>query len=187
MNKFFGFILKLFFVIVGILFVTYLILPAPSFPEPPSDSIQSIEGGDIETPLRRAYFTDFTREEILEHYQNQFSKSSFFGIPLLTYRLNYPPEEAQMLIRDQTRSTFLEEIVHPLRESFYVNGFKAEMAKDDIWYRGQHFSQKITVKYITGNRFISVTVAIFIILSICLLVKDWKDVIINLIKYVRKN
>ena len=187
MNKFFGFILKLFLVIVGILFVTYLILPAPVFPNPPSDAVQSLEEADTESSLRRAYFTNYTREEVLKHYQNQFVKSNVFNIPFVTYRLNYPPEESQILIRDQTRSTFLEEIIHPLRESIFVNGFEPKMAKDDIWYKGEHFKQKIIIKYIPGNLFIRLVVALFIVLSIFLLKKEWQKAISVFFKHVRKN
>ena len=185
--KFIRSIYKFFCILLCSLFFLYLIIPSPDFPEPPLDSIQSIEGGDIESPLRRAYFTDYSRDEILNFYQTQFSKSSFLGIPLLTYRLNYPPEEAQTLIRDQTRSTFLEEIVHPLKESIFINGFKAKYAKDDIWYKGQHFSEKITIKYIPGNRVLSVIVGVFIVVSIKLLINSWGYILGDFIKNVRKS
>lgn len=187
MNKILKLFLNTILSVLLIIFFLYLILPSPEFPQPPSDSIQSIEGGDIETPLRRAYFTLFTRQEILTHYQNEFSKSSFLGIPLITYRLNYPPEEAQTLIRDQTRSTFLEEIVHPLRESFFVNGFKPSMAKDDIWYKGVNYQQKITVKYVPGNLIIRLITAGFILLSIVLLIKEYSKFLKEFIEYVKKN
>lgn len=187
MNKFLGFIFKLFFVIVGTLFFLYLILPAPAFPYPPNDAVQSAEDADTETPLRRAYFTNFSREEVLKHYQDQFLKSSIFSIPFITYRLNYPPEESQILIRDQTRSTFLEEIVHPLRESIFVNGFKPKMAKDDIWYKGEHFSQKIIVRYVPGNLVVRLIITSLIILSILILKKEWQRAILDFFKHVRKN
>lgn len=124
--------------------IYYLALPNKEFPSPPPDSRQSEEPGDSEAlNIRRAYFTDFNRQEVIDYYKEQFAY-----LPVL--RLNYPPEEAQTLIRDQTRSTFLEEIVHPLRESVYINGFKPTEAKDEIWYKGVHYEQKITVRYQTS-------------------------------------
>lgn len=130
----------------------YLALPAHPFPKQLPDSVQSLEEADTESPYRRAYFTNFTREEVMKHYQNQMN--SRIGIPLPTYRLNYPPEEAYSLIRDQTRSTFLEEVVNPLREYLYVNGFKPAVAKDEIWYKGKRYEQKITARYIPTNIYV---------------------------------
>lgn len=151
----------------------YLLLPNPSFPDPPPDSVQSQELGDTETPLRRAYFTDFTRHEVLEHYQAQFRKSELLGIPLLAFRLNYPPEESQTLIRDQTRSTFLEEIVHPGRESLFVNGFEPKDPKDDVWYKGVDYRQKIIIKFVSSSTLLRVSIAAFTLAFVWLLLGEW--------------
>lgn len=124
---------------------SYLFLPSPKFPNPPPDSVQSKEKADIESPFRRAYFTNYTREEVIAHYKNQFRYHYF------TLELNYPPEDAQTLIRDQTRSVYLEELVHPFRESIYINGFIARVPKDDIWYKGVHYQEKITIKYVPSS------------------------------------
>lgn len=137
--------------IVFIVFIFYLLLPSPSFPTPPPDSIQSNEPADVETSMRRAYFTNYTREEVLAHYYSQLKQSAFYAIPLLTFRLNYPPEEAQTIVRDQTRSTFLEEIVHPFRESIFVNGFEPKEDKDVIIVEGKKWRQKIIIKYIPSS------------------------------------
>lgn len=156
-----------------LVFLGYLLLPTPSFPLQPSDSVQSVENADTETSLRRAYFTNFSRKEVLEHYQRQFEHSSLLGIPIPTYRLNYPPEDAQTLIRDQTRSTFLEEVVHPFRESFFVNGFKPSLAKDEIWYKGVHYEQKITVRYVPSSPFVRIPVAFLSLLALLFVVREW--------------
>ena len=73
----------------------YLLLPSPRFPEPPSGALRSGEPGDMESIYRRAYFTNYSRSEILNYYQRQFQLPGQF-------LLNYPPEEAFALIRDQT-------------------------------------------------------------------------------------
>jgi len=73
------------------------------------------------------------------------------NVSLPTYRLNYPPEEAQVIIRDQTKSTFLEEIVHPFRESFYINGYEPKEPQNIIEVDGKIWRQKIIVKFVPSN------------------------------------
>lgn len=155
--------MRFLLVLVSILLLLYISFPNLSFPKPLSDSVQSGEMADTETPYRRAYFTNFSREEVISHYQREFSKIGF-GIQLPSLRLNYPPEDSQILIRDQTRSTFLEEIVHPFRESLFVNGFKPKFAKDDISYKGVHYEQKITVKYVPSSPYIRLLVFVGILI-----------------------
>jgi hypothetical protein len=134
------YIFLVIYIIVGIGFLWYLLRPSPGFPPPPHDAVQSMEEADTETSYRRAYFTDYTRDDVMRYY------TSMYGDYFI--RLNYPPEDAQTLIRDQTRSTFLEEITLPFRDSFYINGFEPKDPKDDIWYKGRHFRQKIIVRYV---------------------------------------
>ncbi len=142
---------KIVYIFLSFLFLIYLFLPNPDFPPQLPDSLQSSEPGDTETLLRRAYYTDYLRSEVLKHYQENFEKLGFLNLKFLTYRLNYPPEEAQTLIRDQTRSTFLEEIVHPFRESLFVNGFEPKLDKDAIYVEGKKWNQKITVKIVYSS------------------------------------
>src|SRR3990167_4477512 len=123
MKKVLLFLISLFFLAL----LGYVVLPEPGFPAPPADALQSKEPADSESPLRRAYFTNFTREEVMSHYKKEFK----WGL-----NLNYPPEESRTIIRDQTRSTFLEEIVHPLRESVFINGFEPKVEKDAINIEG---------------------------------------------------
>jgi hypothetical protein len=150
--------LYLLLILFGLLFFIYLIKPAPfDFPTPPPDAKQSMEDADIESPLRRAYFTNYTREQVIAHYKNQFRMQA------LTLRLNYPPEDAQTIIRDQTRSYYLEELTHPFRESLYINGFTPQVAKDDIWYKGVHYEAKITIKYVPSSLVIRIIFAILTI------------------------
>jgi len=157
--------MKYIFILFSIVFLFYLLLPSPDFPEPPPDSVQSQEKADTETPLRRAYFTDFTRQQVLEHYQKQ--------LPWPTYRLNYPPEDSQTLIRDQTRSTFLEEVVRPFRQSVFVNGFEPKVAKDDVWYKGVDYRQKIIIKVVPSNAFVRLMIGVPTLVLIWLLAKEW--------------
>lgn len=165
------FFLLLSTVLSSIIFF-YLSLPTHDFPIPLPDSVQSLEEADTESTSRRAYFTNFNREDVLRHYQSAFRNVKILGITLFSYRLSYPPEDAFVLIRDQTRSTFLEEIVYPFRESIFVNGFKPKLAKDEIWYKGLHYDQKITVKYVKPSVLVRVPIAIIALLTCFLLVKE---------------
>jgi hypothetical protein len=45
----------------------YISLPNPEFPKPPADAVQSNEPADVESPSRRAYFTNLTREDVIIH------------------------------------------------------------------------------------------------------------------------
>ncbi len=157
--------MKAIYFILSLLFLFYIALPTPAFPEPPDDALRSKESADTETPLRRAYFTNATREEVMEHYLNEFKG----------YRLNYPPEESGAIIRDQTRSTFLEEIVRPLRESLYINGFEPKNAKDAINIEGLPWRQKIIVKFVPSNLIVRIVVGLLIIISLPLVYKEWRS------------
>lgn len=172
---------KTIFFLVVIIFLGYLLLPNYNFPVPPPNSPQSTEPGDTETPLRRAYFTDYTREEVMDWYKTQLDKSTFLNIPLPTYRLNYPPEDAKTIIRDQTRTTFLEEIVHPFRESVYVNGFEpSPTGQDRIIINGRHFRQKIIIKYVPSSPLVRILVFSGIILFSITLFNAYNKTLIDM-------
>lgn len=165
-----------------VVFLGYLLLPNPDFPKPPPDSIQSKEPADTETPLRRAYFTNYTRAEVLNWYESQMKHSSYLNLPLPTYLLNYPPEDAATLIRDQTRSTFLEEIVHPIRESVYVNGFEPKDPKDAINIEGRPWRQKIIIRFVPTSIYVRIFAFAGIILSSYILFISWRKTIKDLFK-----
>jgi hypothetical protein len=146
-------VLKVLFVAFSLLMIFYLALPNFSFPEPPPGSVQSQEPADLESPLRRGYFTNFTRAEVLAWYEAQFNHSSVLGIKLPTILLNYPPEEAQTLIRDQTGSTFLQEYVHPFREGLFINGFQPKTLGNQphFYAEGNYYQLKIIIRYVPSS------------------------------------
>ena len=163
-------LVKIIFASSALLYLYYLGIPNPDFPLPPTDFLQSDEPADVETSLRRGYFTDLERSEVIEHYLKEFSKSE------LSYslRLNYPPEESQTLIRDQSRSTFLEEIVHPFRESIFINGFKAKEDKDVIIVNDKRWNQKVIVRYVPSSKVVRVLVGFFTIFLSWQILKEGK-------------
>jgi hypothetical protein len=181
-------ILMSLYLVFSLALLGYSVLPNYNFPKPPPDSVRSNEPADMENPLRRAYFTNFSRNEVLDWYESQFKTSGFLNIPLPTYLLNYPPEESQSVIRDQTRSTFLEEVVHPFRETLFVNGF--EPAPDDdknkIVINGTHWRQKITIKFVPTNFVLRLFVTILLLICIPLLGMSYLTESRNLVKHLKK-
>ena len=165
----------IFFSIVCVVFVGYLVLPNPSFPIPPPDSLKSQEPADLESPLRQGYFTNYTRAQVIAWYENQYNHSSFLGLKLPTLLFNYPPEEAQTLIRDQTSSTFLQELVHPLRESMYINGFKPPSKNDEpvFFVGGKHWAQKIIIRSVPSPLWARLVIFAGTIAMIWVLCKAW--------------
>ncbi|MBI4058740.1 hypothetical protein HY404_00715 [Candidatus Microgenomates bacterium] len=162
-------------------FIFYIALPIPPYPENPPNSPLSDERGDTEDfKNRRAYFTDLSRDEVLAFHTSQLNSTSLnlvgrtINIPLPTYRLNYPPEEAYTFIKDQTRSWYLEEIVHPFRESFFVNGFIPQVAKDAIIINDREFKEKISMRYYRSNIFVRITLAAVSFALLLLLLNEWR-------------
>ena len=154
-------------VIVFLSAVVCLLLPAPAFPPQPAGSVRSNEPGDMESIYRRAYYTNYPRSEILEYY------GRVFKIPGIQYLLNYPPEQAATLIRDQTRSSWLQEIVHPLRESLYINGFYPTKPTEQINIGGIHYISKITVRYIPSHPVTRLTVLLLVLICGYWLYKEY--------------
>lgn len=163
------------YIVLSAVLLFYVLLPNFDFPVPPPNSLQSQEPADTEISFRRAYFTDYDRGQVLAWYKNEMSKSTFFGIPLPTYLLNYPPEDAQTIIRDQTRSSYLQEVVHPMRESVYINGFSppASDEKDAINIAGKTWQQKITVRFIPSPLIVRLLAYLGINASIIILYYAW--------------
>ena len=151
---------------VGLLF--YVSLPNFDFPIPPPGAVQSKEPADTENSLRRAYFTDYTRAQVLDWYLAQFTHSSFNNIALPTQLLNYPPENSASIIRDQTRSTFLQEIVHPLRETVFINGYEPPVTElqNKIVIDGVHYRQKIIIRYIPSSLALRVVITLLTLVAI---------------------
>lgn len=163
-------LVKIAFAIFGIALMVYLIWPAPKFPNTLWDFVSSIEPADKETPLRRGYYTNLTREQLISHYTEQFGWGE---------RLNYPPEEAQTIIRDQTHATFLEEIVHPMRESIFVAGNELGPNDGSFVADGKVFKQKVIVKYIGSNVFFRIFIGLSTLGLIWILASEWVKTIKN--------
>lgn len=150
--------MKKIWLFLGGLITVYLLLPGPVLPPPAlEDSLKSEEPGDTVQLINvSAYFTDKERDEVINFYTDYFSRSKFLNIPLLSYRLNHPPEYARDVWVETKRSYYLEEIVHPLRESLFVNGFEWEKdvftppqkrEKNKILVSGRVWRAKVSLRW----------------------------------------
>lgn len=157
--------MKISVTIILLLAVGYLLWPSPKFPDPPPGSIQSQEPGDTESIYRAAYYSNLSREEVEDFYFWQFGG---WGI-----RQILPPEEAQSLVRDQTRSSYLEEMIHPGRESLYVNVFVPILPQDEIRINGVKYLNKISVRYVPSQPVSRLTVLLLTAVAAYLLFKEY--------------
>lgn len=161
--------MKITLIIIFIIIGVYLILPAPAFPPPPPGSIQSTEPADTESIYRRAYYSNLSRSEVMAFYQRQF-----FLFPQIV--LNHPPEEAYSLIRDQTRSSWLEQLVHPWRETLYINGFYPVKPTEQININGTRYLNKITLHYFPSHPATRLTVLLLAVAGGYWLLQEYRHV-----------
>jgi hypothetical protein len=143
-----------------IIYVTglvYLSLPSPKIPSIPH-SFKSDEPGDtIQHPDQPAYYTNLSRNDVLKYLQSQFSLQ-LNNLKLPSYRLNYRPEDSTQYVREQLLTYYLEEIVYPLRESLFVNGWNPRLSpisaanfekQYDRWAmirEGREYQSRITLR-----------------------------------------
>ena len=119
-------LVKSVFIFISTLFLVYLLWPGPKniaeFASLPNATRSTLSGDTVEVPNIVGYFSSNYREFVVNFFNNNYQKLSLLPFPPI--RLNYPPEEAFIFVKDQTQSTFLEEAVYPLRNSLFVNGLE---------------------------------------------------------------
>lgn len=180
---------RIILIIICILGTVYLVLPSPrDFPALP-DSVKSIEPGDtVQIENVSAYYTDMPREEVVDYYFNYFSRSPFLDIPLITYKLNHPPERIREVLRDTQQSTFVEEIVHPFQNSVFVNGFEwnndpftpgPRRIKNILIVNGKTYQFKITLFYQESKIWARLLVFYLTLISIYLLILGYKKLLFD--------
>jgi hypothetical protein len=159
-NLLFGVLLVIFLVLGG-----YLVMPTPAFPEQPPETLRSTEPADTESIYRRSYFTNLSREELMDYYWKQMGG---WGLKLIL-----PPEDSFTVIRDQTRSSYLEEIVHPGRDYLYVNAYVPTSPAEQINRNGIHYLNKVTIRYVPSHPVVRLTVLGLTMLLGYLLIKEY--------------
>lgn len=175
-------IVVVFLVVAGV----YLLVPSPAELAPLPQSLKSIEPGDTyQIPGISAYYTNLSRHEVMDFYQKSFSRSRLLKIPLLTYRLNRPPEDAKTIIRSTQQSSYLEEMIHPLRESLFVNGFEwandpftkqESRAKNKMVIDGVEFKSKVTIITQESNPLVRILVLLGFVAASFWLLKEAKGI-----------
>ena len=166
LNLYQKFVIAIFF--IGLI---YMLLPGASsinnLPPLPGSTKSNLEGDTIQNPNIAAYFSDYRRGFITTFYREKFEKNLLFGIRIPSIAINHPPEAAYTYVRDQQESTFLEEYVYPLRESFFVNGYEplienrmfnkvdSETDVANFLHDGDsYFNSKATIRYYPSNIFL---------------------------------
>lgn len=176
--------LKICYYIFALVFLVYLIFPGPTrveeFAQFPN-SLKSDEPGDTtQIPNVAAYFTQNFRVDIIPFYKQEFSnKFSFLGLNMPFIRLNHPPLYAGEVIRPYQQSYYLEEFVHPLRESLYVNGWEPynELGRARFKYshpiavQGESYKTKVTLRYYVSPIWVRLVIWLGVVSSVFLLFK----------------
>lgn len=191
MKKYLFFVFPLYF--LGLI---YLSAPAPSI-KPLPQALRSTEPGDTwQNPDQQAYFTDYSREEVLKYFSDTFALN-FFGIKIPNYRLNYRPEDTATYVRGYIDSYYLEEIVLPLRDSLFVNGWNPslspiyanqtaeERSHLSIVIDGHVFQSKITLKPYYSSIFPRIIIWTLIFPALYFVFLNFKNSLLNLFQSIK--
>ena len=118
--------IKKIYIVFCLLLFIYMMWPIPSkitqFVALPNSEKSTLEGDTIQIPNVLAYFSNSYRDFVVAFYKNNYWSLSNTLFP--PYRLNYPPEYSFVAIKKHTDTTYLEELVYPLKGSLFVNGFE---------------------------------------------------------------
>lgn len=181
-------VVLLIFYILGLI---YLLLPSPPIPALP-DSFKSDEPGDTgQIPnVVAAYYTNASREEVMRFYTDHFENSPYYNVPLIMYKFNHPPEYSKEVIVDTMESSFFEELVHPLREALFINGYYIETIDKErgkiqsyVVRDGIKYKNKITLYYTGSSKagrgliFSLIVLTIYVVLqvTISIIKSPWRS------------
>lgn len=177
---------KIFYIFVTLL-LFYMLWPGPTkisdFAALPDSNKSKLEGDTIQIPNVSAYFSDNFREFVVPFYRENFQKLSRLPFPPLT--LNHPPEFSWLTIKRHTDSTYLEELVYPLRDSLYVNGFEPFYSEGNpkFWgstkfeVDGKAWFTKTTIRFYPSNLLVRILVWLGIVTSLLFLFKLGRKII----------
>ena len=179
--------MRKFFIILGIfvsvIFLIYLIWPynpksVYDFKVLPDSVNSTLPGDTVQVKDLTAFFSDNYRHFVIPFYKDDYRK--LVGFPFPPLELNYPPEYAFTVIKDQTQSTYLEELTYPFRGSLYINGLEPfientqEPRFDGATLFGQSgglYQTKVILRYYPSSIIFRIVVWIGINLSVTFLYK----------------
>lgn len=181
--------LKFFFIAFSFALFIYMLWPGPSkiadFKALPDSDKSKLAGDNIEQVSNVAgYFSDNYRAFVVPFYSKVYQNLNHLPFPPL--RLNHPPEFSWQVIKKHTDSTYIEELVYPLKSSIYVNGFEPFYPDSNPKFWGSmKFSQdehswftKTTVRFFPSNVVARLIVWVMITFSIYWLYKIGRKIII---------
>lgn len=152
------------------------------FPPLPISEKSTLAGDTWQIPNVVGYFSNNYRDFVIPYYSNIYKNiSKFFFAPI---RINYPPEFAFTAIKKHTDSTYLEELVYPLRNSIYINGFEPfyQDGQPKFWgstklkMSGKAWETKVTLRFYPSPIWVRITIWFGIILSSMFLWKLTKKI-----------
>lgn len=190
MSKFSIFSLNhIIFFLLSLALLIYMVFPGLSsisdFKALPNSQKSRLEGDTIQIPNVSAYFSDNYRDFIIPLYSKNYQSKTWF--PFFPLRLNHPPEFSWTAIKKHTDSTYLEELVYPLRDSLYINGYEPFYSdgKPKFWgstkfdVDGNLWETKTTLRFYPSITWVRFFVWFGISLSTFLLFVMSKKIIFN--------
>ena len=188
MKKFLKLVFLAIYLALSVCLLIYLILPGPTsitdFPAMPNSHTSTLSGDTVQVPNVVAYFSDNYRDFVIPFYSNAYKTKA--KLPFDPIRFNYPPQFAYTAIKDQTQSTYLEELTYPLRDTLFVNGMEP-FTKDGkhrfegatlFVHDGEH-ETKVTLRFYPSSRIIRILVWGGINASFVVLWLSFRKVILN--------
>lgn len=168
--------MKKIFIIFSALLLLYMLWPQPAsiedFQALPNSEKSTLSGDTWQIPNISGFFSNNYRDFAVSFYSKTFQGSSHFFFPPI--RINYPPEFAYTAVKQYTESTYLEELVYPLKDSLYVNGFEPfyQDGKPKFWGStkfaptGKPWYTKVTVRFYPSSIWIRFLIWLGIVVSI---------------------
>ena len=165
-----------------------MVWPGPSkisdFKALPDSTKSKLEGDTIQIANVAGYFSDNFRSFVMPFYLTNYQGLNHFFFPPL--RLNHPPEYSWIVIKKHTDSTYLEELIYPLRSSLYVNGFEPfyEDGTPKFWgsireeVDGRNWYTKTTLRFYPSKLIVRILVWAAILGSIYWLFKLGRKILI---------
>jgi hypothetical protein len=180
--------IKKIFILFSLLLLIYMTAPGPSkisdFKSLPDSDRSTLAGDTSQIPNVSAYFSNNFRNFVGSFYLKDYKQLTWLPFPPII--LNHPPEFSWNVIKRHTDSTYLEEILYPLRDSLYVNGFEPFYEDgspkfwgssklnegNNLWYT------KTTLRFFPSSFFARLGVWLGITLSIMFLYRLGKRIIL---------
>lgn len=179
--------MKILFIVFSITLLVYMLWPGQNsisqFPPLPSSEKSTLEGDTIQITNVSAYFSDNFREFVVPFYSTTYQKLT--NLPFPPLKLNHPPEYSWIAIKRHTDSTYIEELIYPLRDSLYVNGFEPLNSEYmPKWWGaskfevgGKQYFTKTTLRFYPSPVWVRIFVWFGIVLALLFVLKLGKKIL----------